>query len=243
MSEITIDHETQAPVLVSLSIPVPATNYQNEARAFLDSARALKVTTPEQAKTVAEDLRKIKALWKKVDETRKELKQPIDAEAAKVQAFYKPALDWLKEAEDIQKKALEKFMDEEDRKRREAEARAAEAARIEREKLEAKAREAEAAGKAEKADALRERAETVAITAPAPTPATKLAGIGSAFVYEAEVIDFADLLAFIVVNPMYHYLLKIDQTALDRIAGTLKDNFQMPGTKLVKKRSLSAKSA
>jgi hypothetical protein len=118
----------------------------------------------------------------------------------------------------------------------EAEGRAAEAARLAA-RAESKVETAEL-----RADAIEQAAAAIptAITMPA---APKAAGMSSAFLYSAECTSIAELVQFVASNPMYLGLLMVNGPALNAQAKALKDQFAIPGCKLIKTESLRSRAA
>jgi len=159
----------------------------------LAEARVFRVVTQEQYSGAGEKLKAIKGLMQKVNAT-------FDPIISKAYAAHKEAIAQKKnhegpliEAEGIYKRGMLGFQQEQERIRREEQARLDELARKERERLEARAAKAEEKGKAEKAEELRNQAATV----PAPvvqieTP--KVAGTSIRTTYYAYVKDFPALL-------------------------------------------------
>ena len=116
------------------------------------------VTTAEQYQHGAEDLKRVKAAQKKLEETRTSLTKPINESLRRLNDFFRAPTDRLAAIERTIKTALTRFADEQERLRREEQRRAEEAARRERERLEAQAREAERKAR-EKAEAERKATE------------------------------------------------------------------------------------
>lgn len=129
-----------------------------QAETWQAIAESYVVNSPEMAEAANSDLGEIKALHKTVESMRKEMKQPhADAAKAVDDAFRKP-LEFLKRAEEVQKDAIQKYLNEQERIRLEAERAARAQAEAERRRIEAE-RAAEARAAAEKARAERERIE------------------------------------------------------------------------------------
>ncbi len=116
------------------------------------------VTTAEQYQHGAEDLKRVKAAQKRLEETRTGITGPMNAALKRANEFFRAPADRLATIERTIKSALTRFADEQERIRREEQRRAEEIARKEREKLEAQAREAERKAR-EKAEQERKAAE------------------------------------------------------------------------------------
>ncbi len=227
--------------LVVLNIKHPDEAMFHESEAALEIARDRKITTPEMAVASAEDLRVVKALARQVNEKRLAITRPLNDALKEVNALFKPAKDWLSEAEAVLKGKLLEFQNEQDRIARELQAVANAKARKEREKLERRAAKAEAKGKDDKAEELRQTAE--AQIAPVVTSAApKLAGISRRETWKAEITDKRLLLNHIVnEQPDLLPLVKIDGSALNGMARSLKGELDLPGVDVSKEASIAAR--
>lgn len=203
------------------------------------------VNSPEDYASAADELSKIKAVAKQIDEQRKELTKPIDKEKQRVMDYVRPFTDALTRAESAFKSALINYDNEQERKRRLAEASEAERLRKEQEKIEARAEKAEASGKTEKADALREIASTNVYSAPAAIATAeplKVSGLSSRKVFSAEVTDLMTLVKAVAAGTVPIKALSADMTFLNKMAAALKDEYDYPGTKLVIGTSMASRA-
>lgn len=153
----------------------------NELAAF---AQSYQVATPEQYSAGAEDLKRVKAAQKRLEETRTGITGPMNAALKRVNDFFRAPAERLTVIERTIKGALTKYADEQERLRREEQRRAEEAARREREAAERAAAEARRKA-AEEADRLRREAEAAAAAGRA-AEAEKLAARADAKVERAE---------------------------------------------------------
>lgn len=119
------------------------------------------VRTAEEYSAGGEDLKRVKAAQKKLEETRTSITGPLNASLKRVNDFFRAPADRLTGIERIIKSKMVAFADEQERIRREEQRKAEEAARRERERIEAQAREAERKAQ-EKAAAERRAAEEAA---------------------------------------------------------------------------------
>ncbi len=227
--------------LVVLNIKHPDEALFHESEAALRIARVRKIASPGMAVVAAEDLRDIKALAKQVNGKRLAITRPLNDALKEVNALFKPAKDWLSEAEALLKGKILEFQNEQDRIARELQAEADAKARKEREKLERRAAKAEAKGKDDKAEELRGTAE--AQIAPVVTSAApKLAGISRRETWKAEITDKRLLLNHIVnERPDLLPLVKIDGSALNGMARSLKGELDLPGVEVSKEASIAAR--
>ena len=144
--------------LVALTIPRPDEALFKNSERLLAVAQLYRIVTAEGALAAGEDLKAVKTLAREVEEKRTAITGPINKALKEVNALFKPAQEWLAQAERLLKGKLLEFQSDQERVAREAQAKADEEVRRERDKLEQRAANAEAKGKAEKADALREQA-------------------------------------------------------------------------------------
>jgi hypothetical protein len=146
------------------------------------------VATQEQFVAGADDLKRVKAAQKKLEDTRTSITGPINESLRRVNAFFKKPADALVAFEQKIKAALGRYADEQERIRLEEQRRADEAARKEREKLEAQARRAAESGKVEKAAALDQRAATV-VAPVIQREAPRVSGVTMREVWKFEITD------------------------------------------------------
>jgi hypothetical protein len=226
--------------IVTYSLPDQA-EVVGRAELKLREAESYSITSPDMAEAAAEDLRKIKALSKELEENRKAITKPLDDEKSAIMDFYRPAQTYLGDAESVLKRKLMSYQAEQDRLRREAQAKAEAEARKERERLEKQAQKAEESGKTEQAEAIRENATMVSTHVVQEAP--KLAGIATRTVWRGRVTDKNALVAAALNRPDIMALIMIDESALNKLATALKDNLNIPGAEAYSETLLSAKAA
>jgi uncharacterized membrane protein YqiK len=149
---------TESTNLVEVITPRPDNSAHTRAEAALARVQSLVIRTSEDYVMVATLVSEIKGEYKRVDGQREELKAPSLEACRRVDAFFKPPLTFLLEAEKIGKGKLTDYDKEQERLRKLEQARLDDLARKEREKKEAEAREIERKAR-EKADAERRAAE------------------------------------------------------------------------------------
>ena len=233
---------TKATDLVVLKVKRPDDALFNRSQYMLKEARSWEITTPETAVAAAGDLKLIKGLSKELEAKRTAITGPINQALREVNALFKPAKEWLAQAERLLKDKLLTYSAEQDRIARERQAEADALARKEREKLERRAAKAEEKGKAEKAEVLRDVAETTA--APViESAAPKLDGIATRETWKAVVTDELALIRHIAIerNDLLP-LLEIDQSGLNAWARRLKDELDLPGVEVRKETSIAARA-
>ncbi len=226
--------------IVTLTVKRPDEALFKQSTYLLDLAEDYEISTPELAVAAADDLKAVKALAKQLEQKRTAITGPINQALREVNALFKPAKEWLSQAEQLLKGKLLAYQNEQDRIARELQAEADALAKKEQEKLDRRAAKAEAKGKAEKAEALRRVAETT--TAPViESAAPKLSGIATRETWKAEVTDKALLLKHIVnERPDLLPLVEINQSALNAQARSLKNELDLPGVEVKKETSLAA---
>jgi len=214
------------------------------AEQFLALARGSygAITSIDLCEAAGEALKSIKARQKQLEDVRTGITKPLlDAQRA-VNNLFRGPQEILAEAERIIKGGILAFQEIEERKRREAEALAAEALRREREKLEAQAARAEASGRIEKAEALRETAAATPERMEIAPTAPRIAGLASRSTWRAEVIDKSALVAYVASHPEWLNLLDPNLTALNGLARSQKSALAIPGIKALEEKQLSARS-
>jgi len=228
--------------LVQLTIKEPDQSIFRDSEAALERAQNWRITTPEMARVAGVELRAVKRLAKEIEEKRLAITKPINAGLREVNNLFKPAKDFLSHAESVLKAKLLGFQRDQERIARKLQAELAEVAEIERKKLEKKAAKAEAKGKTEKADDLREQAETH--IAPVVIPAVpKQEGISTRKTWRVRITNKPALLKHIVnERPDLLPLVQISETALTAQARSLKGEFGLPGIEVTEEESIVARS-
>ncbi len=226
--------------LVVLNIKHPDEALFTKSEEMLEYVRGWEIITADQLVAAGGDLQAIKILAKEVNGKRLAITKPLNDALKEVNALFKPAKEWLSQAETILKGKILAFQNEQERLARELQAKADADARKEREKLERRAAKAEAKGKEDKAEELRDQAETQ-IAPKVTSAAPKLSGISRRETWKAEVTDKEAFLRFVVnQRPDLLPIVKIDSSALNGMARSLKGELDLPGVKVSKEASLAA---
>lgn len=211
-----------------------------KALAFPEQARALVIVDALGYTKACDFLQGVKALRAEIAETfephikraheshKALLKEKADAEAP------------LVEAERIAKAALVTFNNEQERQRREEQARLQ--AELRRQEEDRKLNEAvalEAAGESAEASAVLDEPVHVPTVAVAPlTP--KVSGIAYRETWSASVTDVAALVKFVAANPQFAGLLSPNMPALNAQARSLKGQMSIPGVEAICTRDVAA---
>lgn len=214
---------------------------------------------------VTEELRDLKARIAQLEERRKAITRPLDQAKAATMELFRPAIDRLTEGRRKFEAAILTYQTEQDRKRREEQARLEAAARAERERAEAAARAqaeeaarlaaaaaqaadaAEAAKLAERAQQAQENAaaaEVAAASVVAPAAsveAPKVAGLGTRGTLEVELVDKLAFVRHVAANPSLIHLVMEDSVKLRAYARALGDGAQIPGVRVGVKKTVTTR--
>lgn len=132
---------------------------QAEADQALAVATEYRVTNGDEYSAAGDELKRIKAAQKRLDETRKSLTSPIDAARKRIMDLFRGPAEKLDQAEKAIKGACITYQQEQERIRREEQRKAEEAARKERERLERLRIAAEQRARDKEAELRRQAAE------------------------------------------------------------------------------------
>lgn len=192
-----------------------------------------KVATADQYNGAGDELKRVKAAQKRLDDLRKSMTRPLDAAKKAIMDFFRAPEDQLARAESGIKRAMIAFSEEQERIRREEQRKAEEAARKERERLEAQARKAAESGKTEKAEQLEERA--AAVVAPViQREAPKVSGVNLRDVWLFEITD---------PNLVPREYLVVDESKIRKVVGALKGDTTIPGIRVYSEKRMAAMEA
>jgi len=193
---------------------------------------ALVVKTPEQYLEAADRLKQVKAAQKKLDETRTAITGPMNAALKAVGNLFRLPGDRLARAERAIKDKLTGYSAEQDRLRREEQAKADAAARAEQERLAALARKAVESGRTAAAERHTERA--AAVVAPViHREAPKVAGVVGREVWN-----------FKVENPALvpREFLMVDESKIRAYVRNMKADAKISGVRIYKEEQIAAGS-
>ena len=238
--------ETETIEMLPTTIDAPAGDYAliGQANRWTKLVEGYVIDSQEMYEAGADDLRTVKALHKKIDDERKRIKEPFLEGTRRVDAFFRRPLAMLDEAASVINRCMVGYSQEQKRialeAQRKAEAEAAEA----RKQAEAEAHALAEAGKAEEAQQVRAIAE-MAVAPAAPVAVPKAAGVHLRKTYSAEVTNLADLVEFVAAhhkaNPAVLKYLEPSMTVLNKFAVALKEDYAIPGTRLVVTESAVAR--
>lgn len=228
--------------LMVLTVERPDEELFNQSKYLIELAQDYKITSPEEAIEATDDLKAVKALAKEINKKRLAITGPINKALKEVNVLFKPAKDWLSEAEKLIKNKLLAFQREQERIARKLQVEADERAREERSKLEEAAIAAEWMGETKEAEELREEVEVQ--EAPVVVSiAPKIEGITTRITWKGKVTDKLLFVKYIAEkrNDLLE-LIKIDQSALNAQARSLKEELDIPGIKAVPEETIVARS-
>lgn len=195
----------------------------------LKVAERMEIASPADYRWAADELRQVKTKMKELDSDRRKITSKLDAAKKSIMDLFREPLQFLADAETVIKRKMLAWQQEEERKRREAEALARENQRKEQERLQAQAKKAEQRGKVEQAEALRQQADaTPAIAPPAPQ---KVAGLSAREDWEAEVVDKMALVKAVAAGKVPIEALDVNMPLLNKMARALKQSLAWDGVK------------
>lgn len=199
---------------------------------LLATAQNYRVTTPVEYETAGLELQRVKGMQSKLDALRKSMTKPIDTAKKAIMDFFAGPSAKLYSAEVSIKAAMVTYQNEQDRKRREAQARADEVARKERERLAAQAAKAAAKGKHEQAERYEQRA--AGVVAPViPSDAPRMKGVSAREVWTFEVTD---------PNAVPREFLSVDDAKIRKVVNALKGDARIAGVRIWSEKSIAARS-
>lgn len=233
---------------------------EKEAQTALQVAKGFKITNPEQFTKAGEMLKSIKGIMKQIADTFDPIIKKAHEAHKEAVAQKKKHETPLLEAETIYKRAMLAYNEEQERIRRQAQAKLEEEARKEREKLEKQAAAALAKGKTEKAEDLQMRAATVATPVVAVSTPT-VSGISTITRYSAKVTNPNILIEAIAGGRRIgaprptgqtferrrtasapSNLVEPNTTVLNALARSMKEGFSYPGCQLVTDKGISSRA-
>lgn len=213
---------------------------ESKALALPERARALRIIDTPSFQAAGAMLVDIKGLRAEIDAAfDPTISAAHNAHKVAVAAKKKVSAP-LAEAEGILKGQMGAYQTEQERQRAEAQRRIddevkrlAEDARIK------SAVSAEAAGLHDVAERIIDA--PLIVNAPTVAPVAKVEGVSFREVWHAEVTDMVSLVRYCAANPMMiPLLLTVNQTALNQMVRTQKNELTIPGVKVIREKSVSA---
>lgn len=206
---------------------------EKESNDLVTQAKNIIIKTQEHYINTAEILKRIKAFKLKVKAYWKPMKDKANATHKDICTKENEQMGPAADVEKVVNNKLAVWDDEQDRKRRLAQAKLDEKARKEREKLEAKAEKEEAKGNTEKAEEFKEQAEEKEFAVPvAPSTAPKVDGLVKKVTWKAIVTDVTKL-------PEEYTITTPNMPMLNAVARSTKGTIKLPGVEFFAEKSFS----
>lgn len=197
-----------------------------------------KVANAEDYAAGATLINAIRTRIKSLNDTRLEITRPMDAAKERVMAFFRDPISKLEAADEVVSQSMLTWKQGEDKRVEAEQAEANRQAELERQRLEKRAEKAEAGGKTEKAEELRQTAQTV-VAPVVQAAATQVAGIGTRKVWKAQVTDKKTLIAAVAAGTVPLDVLDVNESVLNKLASALKANLKYPGVRPYEEESLA----
>jgi len=225
---------------IDTTIPESANALAQDASNVLAQAQQAKVSTPQEYELAALELKRIADLERKVEAERKKMKEPVLAAGKAIDAFFSKPLEALADAKSMHKRAILTYQQDQERIRREEEARVQKAQKEEQERLAREAEEAEKAGDTVTANAIIEQAAAMpaAIVPSAPLPSVR--GVTKRVTWGAELVSLKELCRAVADGRVPEVAVQANMTFLRQQAVSLKEAFSIPGAKAVATESIAA---
>lgn len=232
------------PLRVYIDAPEPE-SLASEIEPVKQRVAIMLIVDADSYRDAASELKAIKAKAKQLEDQRKSLTAPTDELKKRIMDLFRGPLDMLAQAESSIKRSMIAYDQEQERIRREEEARIREAQRKEQERLRKlaeenarKAAEARESGNEAKAVQYEARAEEQ-ITRAETTPTAvvladarpKVAGISTIEIWHARVTDPAQI-------PREYMIPNLDM--LGRIAKNTKGTIAIPGVEFYAEKTMRA---
>lgn len=202
-------------------------------------SQTIEVSNQEQYHAAEHNLAEIIAKKKELNELRLSMTRPLDASKKQIMDFFRMPVTALEGGERVLRQVLTDYTTEQERKAAKKQAEIDERARKEKERLAKQADKAEQSGKVEKAEALREHAETVTPTQVAP--AVQKTRTTTRTTWTAEVVDIRAVLQGVLDGKIPEAAIGVNMPVLNKMAVALKDQLNYPGVKAVAKKTTVAK--
>jgi hypothetical protein len=182
--------------------------------------------------TASVTLRRIKLKYNEIEDIRKSITQPLDIAKKAVMDLFRGPLETLSKAENTLKTAILTYMDMEETKRKEIEDRIRRDVEKKRQEAEAKAAALREAGKEAQAQKYEDKAAQFVAPTIAPT-IEKAEGQAVKIQWTTQVVNFALLPDEYKIPNM---------TALNKVAQATKGSIRIPGTIFVSEKILSSRA-
>jgi colicin import membrane protein len=210
--------------------------------ALVTLADSYAVTTVVAYEAGADDLKRVKAAQKQLEELRTGMTGPLNASLKRINDFFRAPTQRLQNAEGKIKRALLAFSQEQERIRREEQAKRDAEARKEQERLAKLAAKAEAAGKVEKAERLELQAATI-VAPVVQMEQPRVTGLATREVWHGECVDLMALVQAIAAGKAPLALVAANDKVIGQQARSLKTDFAVPGIRVWSTQEMASRSA
>lgn len=227
-------------ISVSIDVPREFSALSDQANNALTFAKEFKITTQSDYDLASDTLKQIKQRRTALEDLRKSLVRPIDEAKRRIQELFTPRLALLTDAEDIYKKLMIVFEDQQERARRAEQARLDEQARKQREALEQRAAAEAAKGRDERAAELQQQAAEKLAPVAAPR-VQRSSGTYRRTTWHAECFDVVELCKAIAAGTVAPIAVEPNMTFLNEQARSLHEHFTIPGCKAVEETGLASR--
>ena len=202
---------------------------RKQASDYLQIADMYEVSSQEDYLFANDQLGDVKKQAKTLDDRRKAITKPLDEAKKQVMDLFRPALDLLSSAEGIWKRKMLAWDNEQDRKRREEEARLREIARKEQERLRRLAESAAAKGNTDKAERMAAMAESMP-TPVVAAPVEKASGVSFREQWDFEIVD---------QSAVPREYLMVDAKRIGGVVRAMKGATNIPGVRVFAQKILA----
>ncbi len=212
-------------------LPAVPAETRNEIASLAELAQqsaSLAIKSQPEYQEAADLLTEIKRRGKALDEKRKAITSPLDAAKKATMDMFRPAVDAIAEFEKSVKAKMGDFVREQDRLRREAEAKAAEKARKDQERLMAQADKLREKGKEDLAAAKEMQAATTVAVAPV-VEAPAASGAHARRIWKSRLTDKMELIKAVAEGKASPELLDYNESVGNGLAKALKGGMNIPG--------------
>lgn len=218
-------------------------------------ARGFGVVSAETFEAAAVHLKDVKAAQERLEDKKRTLLNPVNATLKAIRDLFRAPEEELVLAENLFKRSMLGYSEEQNRIRRDEQRKADERAETERRRLEKEAREAEdraraarEAGDIKKAEKLEAKADARADAAAAVVPAIiqrespRVSGISERENWSAVVTDLAALVSAIAAGKVPLSAVEANMKVLNSQAKSLKRELNWPGVRAVVDKIMAAGS-
>lgn len=213
-----------------------------QASAMLASAESFRIKTADDYRGAAEALKSVKGRQSELKGLRETITKPMLAALEAARALFRRPEATLADAEQLLKRAMSDFDEEQERQRREVQRKLDEAAERERRRLAQQADRAVAKGDTDKAIELQERAAMV-VAPIAQQERASVAGVSRRETWHAEITDLRALVRGIADGRVPLAAIEPNQRFLNGQARALRAELRYPGVRAVPERTIASGSA